>query len=318
MDKKFKQIGNFKQFLKEQKQKKLNEERISLEVEWWDACIVEVMEKLKEQCAGFLNYESLVKYAKSKAQILRRPDSGGDEWLLLQHIKDLIFTLHGDSLVFDNRCNWEEEDSAEVQAKGLVVGELANTILDKVIDTIKTPDDPTPGVTQISLTDKEPRTLVPMTPVVPDGEEDYMDDLPFEHKKVKPVKTFSDYTKALNETVAMIDCESEEECINYTLDMVKKMVGSLDANEIAIMAYHTAPTKVKTDLVLGMLKGIVYDYISNQKGQVKIVGIGDPKDVKENVPKEVFDQGLDILCGDIADKILGRLAEENGVGYEGV
>ena len=317
MDKKFKQIGNFKQFLKAQKQKKINEARLSLEIEWWDACIVEVMQDLKDECNGFLDYDTLVRFVKNKERILGEPDCGSPEGMLERHIKSLIFQHHGDSNVFDGMCSWGE-DQSQVQALGLAIGELAKVILDKVLETIKTPDDPTPGVTQISLTDKEPRTLVPMTPVVPDGEEDYMDDLPFEQKKVKPVKTFSDYTKALNETVAMIDCESEEECINYTLDMVKKMVGSLDANEIAIMAYHTAPTKVKTDLVLGLLKGIVYDYLSSQKGQVKIVGVGDPKDVQENVPKEVFDQGLDILCDELADKILGRLAEENGVGYEGV
>lgn len=315
-----KRIGTFKQFLKEQKKQELQEARMSLDIEWWDSCILEVMQSCKDSCNGVLNYENLVNYVKGKFSILGRPDPGIDEAFLLAHIKDLIFQLHGDTLVSDGMCNWE--DTSEVQAKGLVVSELAKVILDKILATIKSPDDPIPGITSVSLTDKIPRTLVPMTePAQEEDEEDCCDacdDLPFESRKTKPVMGFKEYSKALNETVAMIDCESQEECIQYVLNVIKKLVGSLDANEIADYSFQTACTEVKTQVVLGMVKNIVYDYINNQKGQVKIVGIGDPKDVRENLPEEVFEQGLDILCDDIADKILGRLAEENGVGYEKV
>ena len=316
MGKESKRIGTFKQFLKEQR---LNEARVSLEIEWWDSCILEVLQSCKDSCNGILNYETLINYVKGKFQILGRPDPGYDEAFLLAHIKDLIFQLHGDSFVCDGMCNWG--DTSEIQAKGLVVSELAKVIMDKVLDTMKTPDQPIPGITSVSLTDKIPRTLVPMTePAQEEDEEDgeCCDDLPFESRKTKPVMGFKEYSKALNETVAMIDCESQEECIQYVLNVIKKLVGSLDANEIADYSYQIACTEVKTQVVLGMIKNLVYDYINSQKGQVKIVGIGDPKDVKENLPEEVFEQGLDILCDDIADKILGRLAEENGVGYEKV
>ena len=309
-------MGTFKQFLKEQR---LNEARVSLEIEWWDSCILEVLQSCKDSCNGILNYETLINYVKGKFQILGRPDPGYDEAFLLAHIKDLIFQLHGDSFVCDGMCNWG--DTSEIQAKGLVVSELAKVIMDKVLDTMKPPDQPIPGITSVSLTDKIPRTLVPMTePAQEEDEEDgeCCDDLPFESRKTKPVMGFKEYSKALNETVAMIDCESQEECIQYVLNVIKKLVGSLDANEIADYSYQIACTEVKTQVVLGMIKNLVYDYINSQKGQVKIVGIGDPKDVKENLPEEVFEQGLDILCDDIADKILGRLAEENGVGYEKV
>ena len=311
MDKKSKRIGTFKQFLKEQQIQKLNEAKVSIECEWWDSCIVEVMQDLADECAGFLNYEDLLAYVKGKFSILQRPDPGFDEGFLLQHIKDLIFARHGSSLVCDGQCNWG--DNAEIQAKGLVISELAKVILDKVLETRKTSDDPIPGVTTVSLVDKEPRTLVPMTEPASDDEEDYMDDLPFEGKKTRPVKTFKEYSKALNETVAMIDCESQDDCINYCLDRIQKEVGSLDANEIVKFAFQTAPTEVKTDLALGYLKDIIYDYLTKQKGQVKLYGVGNPEKVKETVPEEALKKGMMILCDDIADEILGRLAELNGV-----
>ena len=315
MDKKSKRIGTFKQFLREQKIQRLNEARVSLEVEWWDQCILEVLDKCKEECCGMLDYQTLVDYIKGKFQILGRPDPGYDEGFLLQHIKDLIFQLHGDSFVCDGMCNWG--DTSEIQAKGLVVSELAKVIMDKIMETIKTPDDPIPGVTSVTMVDKKEQEDEPYSCIDDNGTVEYeYDDLPFEGKRVRPVKKFREYSKMLKETVAMIDCDSQEDCINYALDVIKKLVGSLDANEIADYSYQTACTEVKTKLVLGLVKGIVYDYINNQKGQVKIVGIGNPKDVKDNVPEDVFDQGLNILCDDIADEILGRIANENGGDYE--
>ena len=225
MDIKSKRVGTFKEFLKEQSVKKINEARVSLEIEWWDECIVEVMQIMKDECAGTLDYETLVNYVKGKFQILGRPDPGYDEGFLLQHIKDLIFQLHGDSFVCDGMCNWG--DTSEIQAKGLVVSELAKVILDKVMETIKSPDDPNPGETRVSLTDKQPRTLVPMTEPVSDEEEDYMDDLPFESHKVSPVKGFNDYTKSLNETVGIIDMACQKDASTTVWTGLRKRWGAI-------------------------------------------------------------------------------------------
>lgn len=56
-----KRVGTFKQFLKQQNKRQVNEARVSLEIEWWDECIVEVMQDLADECNGFLDYETLVK-----------------------------------------------------------------------------------------------------------------------------------------------------------------------------------------------------------------------------------------------------------------
>ena len=307
-----KRIGTFKQFLNEQSVKKINEARVSLEIEWWDECIVEVMQDLADECNGFLDYETLVNYVKGKFQILGRPDPGYDEGFLLQHIKDLIFQLHGDSFVCDGMCNWG--DTSEIQAKGLVVSELAKVILDKVMETIKSPDDPTPGETRVSLVDKQPRTLVPMTEPVSDEEEDYMDDLPFESHKVSPVKGFNDYTKSLNETVGIIDMACQKECIQYCLDRIQKEVGSYNADEIFNVAGQAADPKVKARVVLLYVKSMVIDYLSGEKAQLAVVNTNGKKG--KDIPKEVLEQGLDVLYKDIADEVLVKIAEINGVSVE--
>ena len=310
-----KRIGTFKEFLKEQSVKKINEARVSLEIEWWDECIVEVMQIMKDECAGTLDYETLVKYVKGKFQILGRPDPGYDEGFLLQHIKDLIFQLHGDSFVCDGMCNWG--DTSEIQAKGLVVSELAKVILDKVMETIKTSDDPVPGETSVSLVDKQPRTLVPMTPVqntYDDCEDEYCEDLPYESHKVKPIKGFSEYLKTLNETVAIIDTSSQNKCIQYCLDRVKEEVGSYNPDEIFNVAGQSADPKVKARVVLLYVKDMVADYLSNGKVQFGVVDATGKKG--KDIPKEVWEEGLNQLCHDIADEVLVKIVEINGVSVE--
>ena len=304
-----KKIGTFKEFLKEQSIKKINEARVSLEVDWWDSCIVEVMQLMKDECAGTLDYETLVNYVKGKFSILGRPDPGYDEGFLLQHIKDLIFQLHGDSFVCDGMCNWG--DTSETQAKGLVVSELAKVILDKVMETIKTSDDPNPGETRVSLTDKQPRTLVPMTEPVSDEEEDYMDDLPFESHKVSPVKGFNDYTKSLNETVGIIDMACQKECINYCLDRIKEEVGSYNADEIFNVASQTVDPRVKARIVLLYVKQMVIDYLSGEKAKLGVVNVNGNKG--KDIPKDILEKGLDQLYQDIADEVLVKIVEINGL-----
>ena len=304
-----KKIGTFKEFLKEQSVKKINEARVSLEIEWWDECIVEVMQIMKDECNGFLDYETLVNYIKGKFQISGRPDPRYDEGFLLQHIKDLIFQLHGDSFVCDGMCSWG--DTSEIQAKGLVVSELAKVILDKLLETKKTSDDPNPGETRVSLTDKQPRTLVPMTEPVSDEEEDYMDDLPFESKR--PVKKFNEYSKYLNETVGvgMIETSCQEKCIQYCLDRIQKEVGSYNADEIFNVAGQAADPKVKARVVLLYVKAMVIDYLSGEKAQLAVVNTNGKKG--KDIPKEVLEQGLDQLYQDIADEVLVKIVEINGL-----
>lgn len=309
MDIKSKRVGTFKEFLKEQSVKKINEARVSLEIDWWDSCIVEVMQIMKDECNGFLDYETLVNYIKGKFQILGRPDPGYDEGFLLQHIKDLIFQLHGDSFVCDGMCSWG--DTSEIQAKGLVVSELAKVILDKVLETKKTSDDPTPGETRVSLTDKQPRTLVPMTEPVSDEEEDYMDDLPFESKR--PVKKFNEYSKYLNETVGvgMIETSCQEKCIQYCLDKIKEEVGNYNADEIFNVASQTVDPRVKARIVLLYVKQMVIDYLSGEKAQLGVVNVNGNKG--KDIPKDILEKGLDQLYQDIADEVLVKIAEINGL-----
>lgn len=293
--------------------KRLNEQKLNLEIEWWDDCISTVMTDLKDECNGILDYETLLHYVKCKYQILGRQEPGYNEALLLEHIKDLIFQHYGDSIYSTGTCNWDENNTAEVQAKGFVVGELGNTILDKVLSTIKTDDDPIPGITSVSLVDKEFRKLIPMKPVQSDNcEDEYCEDLPYEYESHKrPVKGFNDFSKKLNETVGVIEITCQEKCIQYCLDRIKKEVGNYDPDEIFKVAGQAADPKVKARMVLLYVKDMVIDYLSNEKAQLAVVDVNGKKG--KNIPKDILEQGLDQLYQDIADEVLVKIANINGI-----
>ena len=310
---KSKRIGTFKQFLSQQRRKRINEANVNIECDFWEQAIVEVLQQIEEEAQGMV-WDNIIKFCRDKWAILGRPLPlpDYDDHILTQHIKDLIFQFHGQSFYTDWKCDYGW-DNQQVHSKGLVIEELAAVILEKVKEKTKPQGEPETGNPTGTLSDREKATMVPMSPVIPDEEEDYMDDLPFESKKVRPVKGFKAFTKALNETVAIIDISMDfhKKCINYCLDRIQEEVGSYNTDEIFNVASQAADPKVKTKVVLPYVKKMVIDYLSGEKAQLGVVVINDNKG--KDIPKEVWEKGLDKLYQDIAEEVLVAIAEMNGI-----
>ena len=313
-----KKIGTFKQFLHQQRVKQINEAKVTIEAEWWDQAINEVMQELETECLGILDWDVIIKYCKDKYSILGRPlpQPEYDDNILTQHIKDLIFQFHGDSFYTDWKCDvgW---DNQQVHSKGLVIEELAAVILDKVREKTNPDGEPDTGKTTGTLYDREKTTLVPMkpAPVYDDCEDEYCEDLPYEYEchKVKPVKKFNEYAKMLKETVGIIDCTCQEKCIKYCMDRIKEEVGSYDPDGILMKAAHAVDGRVKARLILIYVKDMVIDYMTKEKVQLGWVNANGK--TGKDIPDEVLEQGLDSLFHDIADQVLEKIANENGVYY---
>lgn len=310
---KSKRIGTFKQFLSQQRRERINEANVNIECDFWEQAIVEVLQQIEEEAQGMV-WDNIIKFCRDKWAILGRPLPlpDYDDHILTQHIKDLIFQFHGQSFYTDWKCDYGW-DNQQVHSKGLVIEELAAVILENVKEKTKPQGEPETGNPTGTLSDREKATMVPMTPVIPDEEEDYMDDLPFESKKVRPVKGFNAFTKALNETVAIIDISMDfhKKSINYCLDRIQEEVGSYNPDEIFNVASQEADPKVKTKVVLPYVKKMVIDYLSGEKAQLGVVDINDNKG--KDIPKEVWEKGLDKLYQDIAEEVLVAIAEMNGI-----
>ena len=308
-----KRVGTFKQFLNEQRVKKINEANVNIECDWWDQAIIEVMQELETECQGFLVWETIIKYCKQKWAILGRslPLPEYDDNLLTQHIKDLIFQFHGNSFYTDWKCDYGW-DNQQVHSKGLVIEELAATILEKVREKTRLQGEPDTGETTGKLSDREKATLVPMKPAPTyDCEDEYCEDLPYESHKVKPVKGFKEYTKSLNETVGIIEISCQDKCIQYCLDRIKEEVGSYNPDEIFNVASQLLDKRIKARIVLLYVKDMVIDYLSSEKAQLAVVNTNGKKG--KDIPKEALEKGLDVLYHDIADEVLVKIAEINGI-----
>ena len=310
-----KRLGTFKEFLSQQRMRKINEANVNIECDWWDTCIVEVLQELETECQGILAWETIIKYCKDKWAILGRilPQPEYDDNILTQHIKDLIFQFHGDSFYTDWKCDYGW-DNSQVHSKGLVIEELAAVILEKVKEKTKPQGEPETGDPTGTLSDREKVTMVPMKPAQSDGyENEYCEDLPYEYEshKVHPVKGFEDFSKKLNETVGVIEITCQEKCIKYCLDRIKKEVGSFDPEPLLKVAVETADARIKARLVLLYVKDMVIDYLSSEKAQLAVVDVNGNKG--KTIPKDVLEQGLDQLYHDIADEVLVKIAEINGV-----
>ena len=307
-----KRIGTFKKFLSQQRMKKINE-AISIECEFWDQAIIEVLQEIEKECNGYIVWETIIKYCKDKWAILGRtlPQPEYDENILTQHIKDLIFQFHGDSFYTDWKCDFGW-DNQQVHSKGLVIEELAAVILEKVKEKAKPQGEPETGNPTGTLSDREKVTMIPVKPA-PSYEDEYCEDLPYEYEshRVNHVKGFKEYTRKLNETVGIIEMACQEKCIQYCLDRIMKEVGSYDPEPLLKVAVEAADPKVKARLVLLYVEDMVIDYLSSEKAQLAVVDVNGNKG--KTIPKDVLEQGMAQLYKDIADEVLVKIAEINGV-----
>ena len=293
--------------------KKINEANVNIECDWWDQAIIEVLQEIEKECNGCLDWKTIIQYCKNKWIILGRtlPQPEYDDNLLTQHIKDLIFQFHGDSFYTDWKCDYGW-DNQQVHSKGLVIEELAAVILEKVREKAKPQGEPETGNPTGTLSDREKVTMIPVKPA-PSYEDEYCEDLPYEYEshRMNPVKGFKEFSKSINETVCIIEMACQEKCIQYCLDRIKKEVGSYDPEPLLKVAVETADPKVKARLVLLYVEDMVIDYLSSEKAQLAVVDVNGNKG--KTIPKDVLEQGMAQLYKDIADEVLVKIAEINGV-----
>ena len=80
------------------------------------------------------------------------------------------------------------------------------------------------------------------------------------------------------------------------------------------MAGQAADPKVKARIVLLYVKAMVIDYLSGEKAQLGVVNVNGNKG--KDIPKDILEKGLDQLYQDIADEVLVKIAEKNGLVVE--
>lgn len=288
-----KRIGTFQEYLKECRKKKMLKENVNIECDWWDNAVVEVMQDLEKACNGYLDWEMLVKYIKSKYAVLGRELPSYDDLILIEHIKDLIFQYHGDAVIVG--------DNTQLHSQGVVIQELAQEILDKV--RAKTcPDAQAKNAAKVKLCDREPAVMVPMKEVQ-DVEDDAVDCLQYECRNVK---TLDEYTKLLKEQVQEMKCEYYDSAVADCLAAIKKDAGSLKYDAV-VQAAAWADEEDLLHYVQGKVLQVV-EKISKE-GKLSAKGI-DKKNARAT--KTFLNQAIGMLCNDITADVLKIINKETG------
>ena len=282
------QIGTFKEYLKEQKQQKLNESNVNIECEFWDECIAEVLQDLEESCNGCFDWTVLGDYIKTKFAILGRTFDEYIDNIYVMEIKDLIWAHHSKSFT-DGTYN----DNAALHSKGVVVEQLAATIYDKLCEKL---NDSTSTNTKIKVADYQPAPE-------PDDICDDLDDLPFESRRVKKFKA---YTKHLDEAAKKIERDNLDACTAYCLDRIEKEAGSLDPDAVFDAAVKYAPSQVKSRMVLLYVVPMVQEFLTSS--EIIVVADGG----NSAASKQMAKQAIEDISYKMADDVLYALYKLNG------
>lgn len=289
---KIKKIRTFKEYLTERKNHPKVNEDVKIEVDWWEVCIVEVLDILKDECNGNLSDEALCRYIKNKFAILGREWDEYSDNIYIMHIKDLIWQLHGDSFCVDGNNG----ENAVIHTKGVAIEELAQEIWQKVQKKMGSDVGSNTPITRLVDKDSPASTSA-------DDFDDCFDDLPFEHKKVKK---YREYLKEAYATKVK-DGESDA-CLKYCLERIEKEAGSLDPDAVFDAAVKYADGRAKSRMVAMYVRPMVEDFLKNSN--VLICNLAETDD--EQMQEMVIDDAIQTLLNNVTDDVLYALYKVNG------
>ena len=182
---KTRRIDTFADFYKSKpgnKQPIKENNEVAIDVPFYQEAIDSTVDEFQEIAGNPIDWIRLIDYIKTKFLVIDRDVPGGDDGLVLAHIRDLLFQHYGDTILRGD-LGTMTYSTAEMGAKTLVMSQLANEILHKVrINAgLETPLEPEP--------DPKPLSTVSL------DTGDYDDDLPFEHRHVAGFQDFSEVLK---------------------------------------------------------------------------------------------------------------------------
>lgn len=215
-----KKIAPFDKWTMDQKTKKLNEANVNIECEWWDECIVQVLKQLESQTEGYLTCNSLEAFIKFKNSVLGKDANFVDNNSIIEFIKELIFFNYAKNLYVDSANGG---DNTIMHSQGVVIEQLADTILDKILN--KSDYYEAPQATSNVMLNDNPTDF---------------EEMPFE----KNVLTFGKYLKMLNEAKTKLEFLNYDECLERILDTIAQDASQNDIHS-AVLQYIKKNGKIQ-------------------------------------------------------------------------
>ena len=124
-------IGTFAEFYKSKqgnKQPIKENNEVAIDVPFYKAAIESIVSELQDIAGNPIDWQTLIDYIKTKYLVIDRDVKGGNEDLIIAHVRDLLFQRYGDTILGgDAGCF--TGSTAEMGAKALVISQHASEIL---------------------------------------------------------------------------------------------------------------------------------------------------------------------------------------------
>ena len=213
---------------------------MAIDVPFYQDAIDSIVDELQMIAGNPIDWTLLTDYIKKKFLVIDRDVQGGDDSLVIAHVRDLLFQRYGDTFLGgDAGCL--TGSTAEMGAKALVMSQLASEILHRV--RIEAGLNPPP----VPEPDPKPLSTVSL------DTGDYYDDLPFEHHHVAG---FQDFTEVLKESVNKISLQDDGKALDYCLNKIESAAGSTKLDDILKVAKKEGFQDIR-----GYLSSIVEGYL---------------------------------------------------------
>ena len=274
-----KQIGTFAEFCKSKQKKSINENsEVSIEVPFWDAAILLLLDKIHGIAGEPISWDRLVTYVKNKFIITGRDLIDDEDRLVIAYIIDALYQEYGES--------WADGDTlytsstADLGSKALVLSTLAEEIHHRVKqeagqEPLPKPE-PTKTVSKVYLSD-------------PYDFEDYCGE--------GRVAGFGTFSKMLKESIDRITTQDDDNTLDFVLNKIEKDAGSLKLDDILNVVQEEEYKDLDE-----YVTSIAREYMEN----IKIALNG-----KELVDKNVLKVARKLFSYQVVRDVLDRISKEN-------
>lgn len=282
-------IDTFDNFCKAKEKQQIQENNeVAIDVPFYEEAVSSILGELKQVAGDPLDWRTLIDYIKTKFQIIDREIQGSDDYLVVAHVRDLLFQRYGDSFLGGAGCI--TGNTAMIGAKSLVLSQLASDILQKVrVDAgIELPPEP----------EIAPK---PLSTVSLNNSEDFDDDFFYdESRKVTMVADFNDYSNMLKESVDRISVQHDKNALDYCLGKLKKAAGSLKLDDILKVVEDEETT------LNAYLTGIAEDYLETSKIELNGNRLKDKGD-----QRIILKQAKKLFAHEIAQQLIDRIKNKD-------
>ena len=281
-----KKIGTFAEFCKA-KQKQLIKEsnEVAIDVPFYNDAVESIISELQMIAGDPIEWRTLVDYIKMKYLVIDREVTGGDDCLVIAHIRDLLFQHYGDTFLGgDYGCF--TGSTAEMGAKSLVLSQLASDILRKVrINAgMETPEP-----------EQEDKPITTVSLDFDNWEDDYFG----ENRNIRKVAGFSDFSSLLKESVDKLTVKYDKKALEYCLDKLKKEAGSLKYEDVLKVV------KKEETTFSGYLTGLAEEYMESVK-----IELNGKELQNEGNDKLIFNQAKHLFAHEIAKELTEKIKKE--------